>query len=210
MLSPEQISTIAERLGAVRDAVGPALEISVDCHMHYTAPTAVRLARELEPLKLKWLEDPTPIANPDALAAVRARSPIPICIGEMLVPEQFRIFVDRGACDIVHPDVCFAGGLHETRRIADYADLHYLPLALHNNGCGLGTIAAAHVAAASPNFIGLEYHFHDAPWIADVVERAGRPLFEEGHVVLDGAPGLGCELNEDVCARYLAEGEALF
>jgi L-alanine-DL-glutamate epimerase-like enolase superfamily enzyme len=208
-LSTPQVRAIAERIGAVRDAVGDDAEISVDCHMHYTVPSALRLAEALAPLQIAWLEDPVPITNPDALAFVRGRSPVPVCAGEMFVPEQARLFIDREACDILHPDVCFAGGLTEARQIAEYADLHYLPVALHNNGCALGTIAAAHLAAATPNFLGLEYHFADADWIGEVVTRS-RPLFEDGHVVLDDAPGLGVELNETVCAERLAPGEELF
>ena len=205
-----QMNKMVERLTAVREAVGWEMEIAVDCHMHYDVNSAVRLARELAPLKLKWFEDPTPIVNPDACAAVRQQSPIPICVGEMFTAEQFRLFIDRGACDIIHPDILFAGGLHETRKIADYADLHHIPMAMHNNSCALGVIACAHVAAASPNFIGLEYHFHDAPWIGEVVDRGGRPLFENGHIVLTNEPGLGVVLNEDICRQHLAPGEKMF
>jgi L-alanine-DL-glutamate epimerase-like enolase superfamily enzyme len=93
--------------------------------------------------------------------------------------------------------------------VADYAELNYLPVALHGNSGALGTIAAAHVAAATRNFVGLEYHFHDAPWIGSVVDR-GVPLFEDGELVLSDAPGLGVVLDEDVCGAHLAPGEVMF
>jgi L-alanine-DL-glutamate epimerase-like enolase superfamily enzyme len=141
---------------------------------------------------------------------VQSASPIPICAGEWCTADQFREIIDANACDIVHPDVLFAGGLAETRRIADYAELHGIPLALHNNSSALGVVASAHVAAASRNFIGLEYHFFDAPWIGEVLWRNGRPLFEGGHIVLDDTPGLGGELNEDVCRAHLCPGEVMF
>jgi L-alanine-DL-glutamate epimerase-like enolase superfamily enzyme len=205
-----QINRMVERLTAVREAVGWDMEISVDGHMQYDVPSAIRLIQELAPLRLKWFEDPTPIVNPDACAAIREKSAIPICVGEVFVAEQFRLFIDRGACDIIHPDILFSGGLYETRKIADYADLNYIPMAMHNNSCALGIIACAHVAAASPNFIGLEYHFHDAPWIGGVVDRGGRPLFENGHIHLTDEPGLGVVLNEAVCQQYLAPGETMF
>ena len=209
-LTLPQINRMVERLTAVREAVGWDMEISVDGHMQYDVQSAIRLAYELAPLRLKWFEDPTPIVNPDACAAIREKSPIPICVGEVFVAEQFRLFIDRGACDMIHPDILFAGGLHETRKIADYADLNYLPMAMHNNSCALGVIACAHVAAASPNFIGLEYHFHDAPWIGQIADRGGLPLFEDGHIVLTDEPGLGLTLNEAVCRQHLMPGEALF
>ena len=135
-----QINRIAERLGLVRETVGADFELCVDCHMHYNAADAIRLALELAPLKLLWLEDPTPITNPDSCAAVRDKSPIAICVGEIFTAEQFRIFIDHRACDIVHPDVMFAGGLHETRRIADYAELNHLAMAMHGNGGALAAI----------------------------------------------------------------------
>ena len=209
-LTLPQINRIVERLSAVRDAVGPDMEISVDGHMQYDVPSAIRLAQALAPLNLKWLEDPTPVTNPDACVAIREKSPIPIALGEVFVAEQFRLFIDRGACDIIHPDILFSGGLHETRKIAEYAEMHYLPMAMHNNSCALGIIACAHVAAASPNFTGLEYHFHDAPWIGQVADREGLPLFADGHVVLSDAPGLGLTLNEAICRQHLAPGEEYF
>jgi galactonate dehydratase len=209
-LTSRQLRMIVERLTAVRRTVGPDVELCLDCHMNYNVPDAIRLAQELAPLKLAWLEDPTPIVNPDACAEIRAKSPIPICLGEMFTAEQFRLFIDHKAIDILHPDVLFSGGLHETHRIGAYAELHYLPMAMHGNGGCLATIAAAHVAAATRNFLGLEYHFIEAQWVADYVRREGAPLFKGGHVPLTDAPGLGVELDEEVCATHLAPGEKLF
>ena len=208
-LSLKEINRIVQRLLAVREVVGPDFELCVDCHMQYNAPDTIRLAQALAPLNLLWLEDPTPITNPDSCAEVRSKSPISICIGEMFSAEHFRIFIDHKACDILHPDVLFCGGLHEARRIADFAELHHLPMAMHGNGGALATIAAAHAAAASRNFIGLEYHFVETPWIGQIVQR-DLPLFQNGHVVLLDQPGLGIELNETVCKKYLASGEKLF
>jgi len=205
-ISLEQINKTYERLQVVRDTAGPDFEICVDCHMQYNVPDAIRLANALEPLNLLWLEDPTPLTNPDTCAQVRAKSPIAICVGETLITEQFRVFVDHGAMDILHPDILYCGGMHELRRIADIAELAHLPLAIHGNGGGLATIAAAHVAAASRNFLGLEYHFIETPWIGDFVKR-DVPLFVDGHVPLTDAPGLGVELDEEVCRKHLAEGE---
>ena len=206
-----QVRLTVERLAVVRDVAGPDAEIALDGHMSFDVETAIRLARALEPLALKWFEDPVPILNFDAQKRVRDASPIPICAGEMLVPDQFREMIDRRAVDIIHPDLLFVGGLHEARKVADYADLNAIPLAIHNNGSALNTIAEAHLAAACPNFIGLEYHFWDAPWIGRVVRREGVSLFDGGgHVQLTDAPGLGVEIDVDVAERHLAAGESLF
>jgi galactonate dehydratase len=209
-LTTQQLRQIHERLNAVRQTVGWGVEICLDAHMHYNTNDAIRLANELAPLKLMWLEDPTPITNPDACAMVKENSPIPICVGEMFIAEQFRLFIDRKACDIIHPDVMFSGGLHETRKIADYAELHYLPMAMHTNGGSLATIAAAHVAAASRNFLGLEYHHIENRWVSEFVRREGVALFKDGYLPLTDAPGLGVELDPDICQQYLFPGESLF
>jgi len=206
----KQLDWIVRRIKLVRDVIGWDIELCADCHMLYNVVDAIRLANELAPMKMMWLEDPTPITNPDACAAVREKSPIPICVGEMFIAEQCRMFIDRKACDILHPDVMFTGGLTETRRIAEYAELHYMPFALHGNGGALATIAAAHVAAACRNFLGLEYHFIDTDWIGKYVRREGTPLFANGHVPLTNAPGLGVELDRELCAKHLAPGSRLF
>lgn len=203
------MNRIVDRLAAAREAVGPDAEIMIDGHMYYDVPDAIRLAHEIAPFKVTWLEDPVPISNPDALAQVRARSPVPICSSEMYTREQFHTYLDRGALDVVHPDVIFCGGLREARRIADYADAHYCPLALHGNGSSLAAVAAAHVGAASRNFLALEYHYVETDWIGRIVER-GRPLFEDGAIHLTDAPGLGVELNDEVCRAHLADGESMF
>lgn len=213
-LSLGQINRMVERLGIVRDTVGPDFELCVDLHSQYNVPDAIRIGRALEPLNLLWLEDPTESVSIDAYLAVKADIPMSLCVGEMFIAEQFRLFIDHGAMDILHPDVLFCGGMHELRRIADYADLHRLPLAMHGNGGALSAISAAQVAAASRNFLGLEYHFIETPWLSQFVRRvgaaAGSGLFEDGQIVLSDAPGLGVELDDDVCRANLARGESLF
>ena len=95
-----------------------------------------------------------------------------------------------------------------TRKIADLVELNHLPMAMRGNGGALAAIAAAHVAAASRNFPGLEYHFIETPWIGEYVKR-GTPLFKDGHIPLIDAPGVGVELNEKVCRKFLAKGEKM-
>jgi L-alanine-DL-glutamate epimerase-like enolase superfamily enzyme len=208
-LSTRQINLMVHRLGLVRKTVGPDFELCVDLHRVYSVPDAIRVAKALEPLNLLWLEDPTPHTNPDSVAQVRSKSPIPICIGEMFTIDEFRTFIDRQALDILHPDILFCGGLHEMKRISDYGDVHHLPTAMHGNGGALATVAAAHAAAACRNFLGLEYHFIETPWISQYVRR-DVPMFRDGYVPVTDAPGLGVELDLEVCRRHLAPGESLF
>lgn len=205
-LSTAQINRAVQRLGAVREVIGPDIELSADFHRNYNVPDAIRLAMALEPFQLIWLEDPTPYTNPDSCRQVREKSPIPICVGEMFIAEEFRTFIDQEACDILHPDVLFCGGLHELRRIADLGELHHLPVAIHGNGGAIAAIAVAHAAAASRNFLGLEYHFIDTDWIGSFVRR-DVPLFRDGFLELTDAPGFGIELDQEICRKYRVAGD---
>jgi gluconate/galactonate dehydratase len=127
----------------------------------------------------------------------------------MFSVEQFRLFIAAGACDILHPDVLFCGGMRELQRISQLAELHYMPVAYHGNGGAIATIAAANVGVASRNFLGVEYHFIETPWISEYVRR-DVPFFRDGNIPMSDAPGLGIELNREVCAQHLAPGESLF
>ncbi len=110
-----------------------------------------------------------PILNFDAQKRVRDESPIPICAGEMLVADQFREMIDRRAVDIIHPDLLFVGGLHEGKKVADYADLNGIPLAIHNNGSAMNTVAEAHLARRVP-----QLHRPRIPLLGREVDRPGR------------------------------------
>ena len=167
----------------------------------------------MRPLDLKWFEDPVPIANFDAQKRVRDESPIPICAGEMLTPDQFREMIDRRAVDIIHPDLLFVGGLHEGKKVADYADLNAIPMAIHNNGSAMNTIAEAHLArppartsSASSTTSGTRSGSRK------VVRREGVETVRRarGSCRSPTRPGFGVEVDQDIARRYLAPGESLF
>lgn len=208
-LDSAQLATVVELVMTLRDAVGPGVDIAIDGHFAFDVESSVRAAEALAVADLRWLEDPVPISSARALAQVRAASAIPIAAGETFTAEQFRLFIEADAIDIAHPDVLFAGGLAEIRRIATLTDLAYLPLAFHDNGAAVATIATAHAAAASPGAIGMEYHFFDAGWVGEVVRRED-PLFDAGSVCIGDAPGFGITLDERVCREHLAAGESVF
>ena len=112
------------------------------------------------------------------------------------------------AVDILHPDILFAGGIHETKKICEIANAAGLPIAFHNNSTALGFTATAHLAASVSNIVASEYHFYDAEWSKNWINRnAGNNLISDGYIELDDTPGLGIELNEEVCLQLLAPGE---
>jgi L-alanine-DL-glutamate epimerase-like enolase superfamily enzyme len=209
-ISNAELDLIVELAGAVREAVGRDVDLALDCHWNYTVRDAISLAKELEPLRLRWLEDPTPPDNVDALKRVTDSSPVPICSGENRYTRHgFVGMVTGQAVDIIQPDVPKVGGLLESKKIADLADLYYIPLAAHNVSSPIGTMAACHTCASMRNFIIMEFHCLGIDWWDDLV-TAGEPLIRDGYITLPDGPGLGLELNEDVARAHLAEGAAFF
>jgi L-alanine-DL-glutamate epimerase-like enolase superfamily enzyme len=197
-------------MAAVREAIGPETELALDCHWAYTARDAITLAQALEPLRLKWLEDPTPPDNIDALKRVTDHSPVPICSGENHYTRHgFRPMIESQAVDIIQPDVPKVGGLLEAKKIADMADTYYIPMAAHNVSSPIGTVAACHACAGMHNFLVMEFHCRDVAWWNDLV-ITDRPIIQDGYVTLPEGPGLGYELNEEVARAHLVKGGTFF
>tara|TARA_B100001057_G_C22376414_1_gene766679 strand:- start:27 stop:647 length:621 start_codon:yes stop_codon:yes gene_type:complete len=202
------MQAIKKRLGAAREAAGEQAEISVDCHMHYDLVSSIELSRMLEDIGITWLEDPVPVMDIYTLAEIREKSSVPICAGEMYTFDLAKLALSSRAVDILHPDILFAGGIHETKKICELANAGGLPIAFHNNSTALGFTATAHLAASVANIIASEYHFYDAEWSKNWINRSsGQNLIRDGYIELDDTPGLGIELNEEICLQLLAQGE---
>ena len=194
-ISRPELRKTVELLSALRDGLGSDIELAADCHGQYNVPDAERLARALEPVGLLWLEDPIPDFNPAALASIRAATSTPIATGELFQTLlEHREYIDARAVDVLHPDTRMVGGPLEHKRVADYADAHFIPTAAHNGASPFGTIASAHVCAASRSFLYLEFHWYGVEWINDLV-AGGMPLVD-GCIELSGAPGYGTTINE--------------
>jgi gluconate/galactonate dehydratase len=210
-LTRAEIRYMVELAAAVIDAVGDEVDVAFDCHWRYQVADAQRLAHELEPLGLMWLEDPVPPENVSALARVTKSTSTPIATGENgYMRHGFREAFERGAMSIAAPDLQKTGGLLEARRIADYADTHYIAMAPHNIASPIGTIASAHVAAAIPNFVCLEWHGMSVPFWEDLALGWDGPVIQKGRIALPDRPGLGVELNLDVARQYARAGEPFF
>jgi galactonate dehydratase len=190
------------RIGALRDAVGPDVEIGLDAHAKFFEPArALQLAEALAEFNPYFFEEPIRPENIDAMASFRARCPIPVATGECLYTKhEFRDLLVREAADIIQPDIALTGGLLEMKKIAAMAEAFYVPVAPHNP---LGPVANAvnvHFAASTPNFAILEYHPDDAGPRGEILED---PLVvKDGHVALPTKPGLGIELNEEAIRKY--------
>jgi galactonate dehydratase len=203
-LSPGERRRAVALVEAVRDAIGPDAELLVEMHGRFTPATAISIARELEPFNPSWIEEPVPPDNLKALAKVAARVRIPVATGERIhVRHEFRELFELQAADIVQPDITTVGGLLETKKIAAWADSHYVLMAPHNVGGPISTAAALHLAACTTNFK-IQEHFND--FTEDFVRESapGNPDVVDGYFGLPRGPGLGVTLNEDLVRDHPA------
>ncbi len=195
-----------ERVAAVREAIGAAVELMVDCHGRFSEGEAVQVARRLEPFRLRWLEEPVPFdPDPAPLARVRRMAPMPIAAGELLFGvEGFRPLLEHGAADVIMPDVKHCGGLAAAHAIAGLAADYGVAVAPHNPSGPLSTLASAHLCAALANAPLLEYAWGEVPWRASLLRPPERVA--GGALHLPAGPGLGAAVDGTVLAARRAEG----
>jgi galactonate dehydratase len=191
----------AERLEAVRRAVGPDVDIGVDPHARIFEPIrAVQMAEALKPYQPFFLEEPIRPENMDALALLRAKVSVPIATGESLYTKyQFRNLLVREAADFIQPDVCSVGGLLEMKKIAAMAEACYVTVMPHNPMGPVATAVNVHFAASTPNFVILEYTPDDASPRRDMVQEP--MVLKGGYLELPTTPGLGIELDEEMLKK---------
>jgi galactonate dehydratase len=191
-------------VAAVRDAVGPDVEIMIEMHGRFSAAAATEIAVELEPFAPAWLEEPVTFDVPVGLARVRSATRRPIATGERLhLLSDFRAIIEQGLVDIVQADLTHFGGFTGLRRLAGWAEAYELPLAPHNVCGPVGTAANIHFAVATPNYLILE-HFNDFAdtWVSDLVDESPMVDPVDGCFPAPSAPGLGIRLDHDACAEH--------
>jgi L-alanine-DL-glutamate epimerase-like enolase superfamily enzyme len=210
-LSNRAIDHMVSLIAAVYDAVGNDTDVAVDCHWRYNVSDVVKVARQLEPFRLLWLEDPVPPNNAAALKEVSSRVRVPIATGENLfLFEGFQEIITQHALSVVTPDLQKVGGLSVAQSIAQFAGVHTMLVAPHNISSPVGTLAAVHFCAAIPNFLALEFHASEVPFWNDLVDGLPKPLIQGGFIKVPETPGLGVTLNEEVARRYARPGEPFF
>jgi galactonate dehydratase len=189
-------------LEAVREAVGPDVDVLVDCHSHFDVPTALEVAGELRRLGITWFEEPLPSSDRDGLARVRAAVPdLELIGGETLFGlAGFWPFVAAGIWDVIMPDVKHCGGISALIDIARLAESRGVAVSPHNPSGPVAAMASAHAAAAMPQIRALEHAWGEVPWRGDVTVPAERIV--DGQYVLPTAPGLGITLDDVTIAAH--------
>lgn len=192
---------IIELVEAVRDAVGPDVDIMIEMHGRFNPATAIEMTRELARFKPAWVEEPVPPENLAALKkAADAIAPlgVPIATGErMHTMYEYRELFELQAADIIQPDITHFGGLLNVKKLAAWAEAYYMLIAPHNVGGPVSTAAALHLAACTPNFK-VQEHFNDfaEAYVKDAAP--GLPEVVDGYFSLPQGPGLGVTLDETV------------
>jgi len=193
---------------AVTERVGHRADVAFDCHWTFSGGSAKRLAEALEPYDVWWLEDPVPPENHDVQREVTQSTTTPIGVGENVYRKHGqRRLIEEQAVDIIAPDMPKVGGMRETRKIADLADMYYIPVAMHNVASPIATMGSAHVGAAIPNSLAVEYHSYELGWWEDLVEE---DVIEDGYITIPEEPGLGLTLDMDAVEEHMVDGETLF
>ncbi|AWT59470.1 MAG: D-galactonate dehydratase [Candidatus Moanabacter tarae] len=208
-ISNENIDFFVNAVATIREALHPNTDLLIDAHWFYSPSDILKVAQGLESLNLLWLEDPIPPENIDVMAMVTRSTSLPICTGEnFYTAHGFRELIEKQASDIISPDLAKSGGLLEGRKIADLANLYYIPYSPHNISGPIGTVAACHVCAAVENFQVLEFHHLDNElWNGLTIEQ---DLIIDGHITIPESPGLGVTLNENVAREACKEDLGFF
>ena len=198
----EELEHAVAVVTAVREAVGPRVELLIEVHRRLAPMNAIRVAKMLEPLRPYWLEEPCPPDNIPAIKEVKDATTIPVVTGEALYTRNgFREVFDLRAADIINPDICNTGGILELTQIAAMAEPYYIGVSPHGwNSTGIGAAAAVHAAATMPNFLIYEYMVHAEESSRDVTIGYNEPV--DGHLELPTEPGLGVAIDEAKLADY--------
>jgi L-alanine-DL-glutamate epimerase-like enolase superfamily enzyme len=212
------IGYMCEYIQAVRDAIGWEVPLGADHFGALTVNESIRYARAFEKFDLAWAEDMIQIGHlgPGGDAPLDWRgykelmenTTTPIATGESLfgLEEGFKALIDNRAVDIIHPDPLTSGAIRETKRIADYAEMHGVQTAIHFAGSPVGCMASVHMAATLKSMLAMENHAVDIPWWGDLVTGPSKPIVDKGYITVPDTPGIGVELNEAVIKEHIRKG----
>lgn len=200
-ISNDDLAAGLKIVADIRAAVGTKMAIAIEGHARWDLPSATKIARALEPYDILWLEEIMPPDNVETYVRLKQATAIPICQSERVFTRfGFRPWIEKGAADIIMPDLSWGGGLTEGRKIAAMADTYMLPVTCHDTIGPVALWAATHLMLHIPNGLIMEtVRGYIDGWYDDVV--TDRIEVRDGHLHLPDRPGLGTRLREDLLAR---------
>lgn len=191
-----------DAVGMYREAVGDEVDLCIEIHRRLSPAEAVVLAKGIEEFHPLFYEDPILPENFDAMALVAQGISVPIATGERLHSiHEFQMLLSRGAVQYIRPDVCLAGGITHTKKIAALAEANYVGVVPHNPLGPISTAACLQIAASIPNFTIQEYPLgeHEPP----KSEIVNKPLqLEDGFLIIPDAPGIGIEILDGLEEKF--------
>jgi len=202
-----KIERAVRHIQMLREGLGPEIDIAVDFHAKTSPSVATIICKEVEPLKLLWVEEPCPPENVKAMARIARRTTTPIATGERLIaPYGCRELIEMGAVDILQTDINHVGGISALWKVAAMADASGISMAPHACEGPIGALATLHVDAAMPNFLVQEICSGVRPEMKEKVweEWFGFPAMRmvNGRFPLPEKPGLGFELSEASLKKF--------
>ncbi|MGP1990442.1 mandelate racemase/muconate lactonizing enzyme family protein [Zobellia laminariae] len=188
---------------AVRDAIGPDMDMMIETHAMLNFKVAVAMAERLAALDIAWFEEPAGPESTKTLRAFRERidPKVSICVGERHYTRYgIRDVLESYVADVIMPDITRCGGPSEMKRMATMAEAYNVLVAPHNPNGPLSTLASSHVCASIPNFFRQEFIFNDVPWRDEVISH---PLnIKSGKLIISDRPGLGVDLVESEMEKH--------
>lgn len=200
------LDMLEEYVAKVREVIGYEVPLCIDHFGHIGVEDCIKLGRRIDKYNLAWMEDMIPWQYTDQYVRLANSVTTPICTGEdIYLKENFKPLLESGGVSVIHPDVLSTGGILETKKIGDMAQEHGVAMAIHMAESPIACLAAVHVAAATENFLALEYHSVEVPWWDDlIISKLPKPLVQNGFITVPDAPGLGIEeLNDEVISQHL-------
>jgi galactonate dehydratase len=197
------VSNAVEIIGAVRDAIGPHVEILIDCHGRFSPGSAIAIAQAMEPFNLYWFEEPCDPENVGALQKIGRSIKTRLATGERCYTKyHLQALLATNDIDVLQPDIIHVGGILESKKIAAIADAAYMPVSFHNPFGPVATASAVQLDACTTNIIMQEsFCEYCVPWRFDLLEHAPCPV--GGHYEFSDRPGLGVgEFNVEVAKAH--------
>ncbi|MFP3895857.1 MAG: mandelate racemase/muconate lactonizing enzyme family protein [Anaerolineales bacterium] len=202
-LPRERADLAYERVAAVRQAVGPEVDILVEVHGNLGTTAAIEMGRRLVELEPFFYEEPVDAMNVECMRKVTENVSIPIAAGERLYTRYgFREYIEKQALDILQPDMGLAGGITEVKKIAAQAEVYDLHIQPHNCAGPIATAASVQLDACITNFIIQEWFPYRDPRFYELVEEAFELQVEDSRFTVPDTPGLGVVLNEEVMETF--------
>lgn len=201
-MTRRELNRSLEKVEAVRNAVGPDIDLLIEGHGRFTPGMAIEVSEKLKEYDITFFEEPTPADSVSGLRRVSEESTIPIATGERAMTKyDARDLLAETEIDFIQTDLANTGGITESKKIASMAEAEHVTFAPHNSQGPVSTAMCVHVCAATPNFMFQEaFEEYDVEWKTDLLET---PLeITDGEIEIPDRPGLGVGLDMDVVQQH--------